>query len=279
MNHETEKMVSGKETIVPGIIVGHPRDRPAIPMPRLFARRLLTTAFCLIPALAHGLEIRGVAYPPIADRAAAPEAFVPTGWRLEHLARGRLDADDREDALLVLRMDDPANVIDNTGFGPDRFDTNPRMLVALLAQPDGGWRQVMRDHRLVPRPESPVMDDFLGDAAGSAVTIRPNRTWSVALHSWASAGTWSMRQVAYTFRLEGDCMRLVGYDDMHLHRASGEITTTSVNYLTGRAWIQPGSISDDTPGAKRPTRLGSNAPLCIDDVGDGLAFSADLQEH
>lgn len=245
-------------------------------MPRHLPRLVLAAACCLLPALAHGFDVPDVPYPVIVERAATPEAFVPAGWHLEHRARGRLDADERDDALLVLRMDDPANVIDNTGFGPDRFDTNPRMLVALLAQADGSWLQVMRNHGLVPRPESPVMDDFLDNDPAHAVTIRPNRTWSVALRSWASAGSWSMRQVVHTFRLEGGCMRLVGYDDMHLHRGSGEITTTSVNYLTGRAWVRPGSIEHDTPGPERRARLASNPRLCIDDVGDGLSFAPEL---
>lgn len=265
--------------LVPRTTATQSWTRKPIFMTRHLAHLLLVAACCLTQALAHGLEVPVVIYPAIADRAATPEAFVPAGWRLEHLARGRLDTDDREDALLVLRMDDPANVVDNSGFGPDRFDTNPRMLVALLAQPDGGWRQVMRNHSLVPRPDSPVMDDFLDDDPAGAITIHPNRTWSIALRSWASAGTWSMRQVTHTFRLEGGCMRLIGYDDMHLHRGSGEITTTSVNHLTGGAWIQPGSISDDAPGPQRRTRLASNPRLCIDDVGDGLVFTPDLADR
>ena len=236
-------------------------------------------ACCLLPVPGRGVELPEVSYPAIVERAASLEGFVPSGWRLEHLARGRLDADERGDALLVLRMDDPANVIDNDGLGPARFDTNPRMLVAALAQPDGSWRQVMRNHRLVPRPESPVMDDVFDDDPGTAVAIRPNRTWSVALRSWASAGTWSTRQVAYTFRLEGGCMRLVGYDEMHLHRASGEITTTSVNYLTGRGWIRSGSVEDDVDRGAQPARLAANPRLCIDDVGDGLSFAPGLPDR
>lgn len=240
---------------------------------------LLLAACSAVPGPSHAFELPEVVYPGIAGRAATPEAFVPAGWRLEHRVRGRLNDDDLEDALLVLRMDASANVVDNTGFGPERFDTNPRMLVAVVGEADGSWRQVMVDHALVPRPEAPVMDDFLGDDAASALTIRPNRTWSLALHSWASSGTWSMRNVAYTFRLEGDCMRLIGYDQMHLHRASGEITTTSVNYLNGRAWVQPGSIEDDTPGPKQWTRLASKARVCIGDIGDGLSFDPPLVER
>lgn len=238
---------------------------------------LLTLAICgATIARAQAGEPPEVIYPRIVEHAPTPEAFVPAGWRLEHVARGHLDADAREDALLVLRMDAPGNIIDNDGFGPDRFDTNPRMLVAAVADTAGGWRRVMTDHVLVPRPDAPVMDDFLGDDPASAVTIRPNRTWSVQLHSWASAGTWSTREVIYTFRLEGDCMRLVGYDNEHLHRGSGVTTTTSVNYLNGRAWSQVGSIEDDTPGPQRATRLASRARICIADIGDGLAFEPNL---
>lgn len=239
---------------------------------------LFLVACCAVAPSVHAFELPEVVYPRIAERAATLDAFVPPGWRLEHRERGRLDGDDLEDALLVLRMDAPTNVVDNTGFGPDRFDSNPRMLVAVVGEVDGSWRRVMANHVLVPRPEAPVMDDFLSGDASSALTIRPNRTWSVALHSWASAGTWSTRSVGYTFRLEDDCMRLIGYDEMHMHRGSGEITTTSANYLSGRAWVQPGSIEDDTPVPKRWTRLASKARVCIDDIGDGFSFGPQLVE-
>ncbi len=238
--------------------------------------RLLLAACGALALPAYAFEVPDVVYPQIVEHAATPEAFVPAGWRLEHRARGRLNDDGREDAVLVLRMDRPDNVVDNTGMGLARFDTNPRMLVALLAEADGRWRRLMVDTTLVPRPESPVMDDALADDASAAVTILPNRTWSVALHSWASAGTWSTRELTFTFRLEGGCMRLIGFDEMHLHRGSGGIITTSVNYLSGRAWRQPGSIEEDAPGPRQPTRLVSKARVCIADVGDGFAFTPDL---
>lgn len=254
------------------------RRAPCAGTPRRFARLLLGLACCFAGLPAHAFELPEVVYPDIAGHATTLEAFVPAGWRLEHLARGRLDADDLEDALLVLRMDAPGNVVDNSGYGPDRFDTNPRMLVAVVAAADGGWQRVMVDHALIPRPESPVMDDFLDNDAASAVRIRSDRTWSVALRSWASVGSWSMRQAVHTFRLEGGCMRLLGHDDMHLHRATGEITWTSVNYLSGRAWTQSGSIETDARGPQRWTRLASTGRLCISDVGDGLSFMPELIE-
>ena len=233
---------------------------------------------CLVFASQVGaFEIPEVLYPEIAATAASPAGFVPPGWRLEHEARGLLDADALEDALLVLRMDDPGNIVDSTGYEPDAFDTNPRMLLVALATEDGTWKRLMPDHVLVPRPDSPSMEDFLADGAPGRVQIRPNRTWSVSLHSFASAGTWTMREMTYTFRLEDDCMRLVGFDGMDLHRASGEIMTTSVNYLTGRAWTQAGHVSDDD-GPKRWTRLASSERICIEDIGHGLSFEPGLLE-
>lgn len=245
-------------------------------MPRSTIPLLLLAAFGASVSPSHAFELPDVVYPHVPERAGTLDAFVPAGWKLEHRAPGRLNEDAREDALLVLRMAAPGNVVDNAGFGPNRFDTNPRMLVAVVGEADGGWRRVMVDHALVPRPEAPVMDDVLDDDAAGAVTMRSNRTWRIGLRSWASAGTWSTRNVTYTFRLEGDCMRLIGYDDMHLHRGSGEITTTSVNYLDGRAWVQPGTIEDDAPGPKRWTRLASRARVCIGEVGDGFSFSPQL---
>ncbi|MFA7542142.1 MAG: hypothetical protein WCZ02_08665 [Lysobacterales bacterium] len=204
--------------------------------------------------------------------------FVPPGWRLEHQVRGRLDGDQRDDALLILRMEDPANLIDDPVSGPASFDTNPRMLVAAVATADGGWRRVMADHALVPRPQSPVMADYLGEDAAGAVQIRHNRTWTLGLHSWTSAGGWSRRDVTYTFRLEGECMRLVGYDETDVHRGSGDINQTSVNYLTGRAWTQLGHISEDESRPQRWTRLATRARICIDDIGHGLSFEPGLLE-
>lgn len=239
--------------------------------PLLLAVALLSSQ----PAFADTDDDTGppdVVYPVLPAQAASIDAFVPEGWRIEADLRGHLDAGNMPDALLLLRMDDPANVLDNAGFGVERFDTNPRKLVALLAQPLGGWQRVVQDHVLVPRPDSPVQDDYLGDAPAEALRIHPNRTWSINLHSWTSAGSWYTSETTYTFRFERGCMRLIGLDDTTTHRGSGETSQQSINYLTGKAWRQDGSIEDDTPGPQRWTRLKSKARVCIEDIGDGFGY-------
>ncbi|MDH5824067.1 hypothetical protein QFW77_13875 [Luteimonas sp. RD2P54] len=212
-----------------------------------------------------------VAYPPIPEVAQRIVDFVPAGWRLEHAAHGRLDADDRDDALLVLRMENHGNIVQNEGFGPDRFDTNPRMLVAAFAV-EGGYRRALVDHALIPRPEVPVFDDYLQDDPAAAIEIHPNRSVSVRLHSWASAGSWQTRQVRFTFRHQDGCFRLVGYDDHEMHRGSMERRETSVNYLTGRAWVETGSMEHAAAGPRRWSRLDPNPVVCIGEVGNGFEY-------
>lgn len=232
----------------------------------------------LASAQAQPWQVPEVVYPDIAARAEAPSGFVPPGWRVEHALRGRLDADGLDDVLLVLRMDDPGNVIRGEGAGGEPVDTNPRMLVAAVARAGGGWERVMADQALVPRRELPWMDDVFDDDAAGAVALGPERTWTVSLRSFSSAGSWGMRSVGYTFRLDDGCMRLLAHDDMHLHRASGEITTTHVDYLEGRAWTRTGSVGDDADGPKRWTRPASADPVCIETIGDGLRFEPELRD-
>src|SRR5690606_9320828 len=84
---------------------------------------LATTAHAQDP------DLPPVEWPDIPAHAADADGFAPPRWRVEHAVAGRLDADEREDLLLVLRMDDPANVIVHDGPGESPFDSNPRMLV------------------------------------------------------------------------------------------------------------------------------------------------------
>ena len=97
-------------------------------------------------AVAQELVIPPVAYPVLVRSAPTADAFVPKGWRLEHKALGDLNKDGLPDLVLVLRALDPANIIDNKGLGPRRFDTNPRLLVVAFAKPDGGYRRVLQNH-------------------------------------------------------------------------------------------------------------------------------------
>ena len=248
------------------------RAFPSIP-----AILLLTSAGACLPAVASAQQgddgIPDVVYPVLPASGAAAEAFVPPGWRLEYRADGDLNKDGKPDAVLVLRDDDPANIIDNDGLGPDRFDTNPRMLVVLFAQ-SSGYSVALEDHTLIPRADNPVMDDYL--EGEEAVQVRRG-AFTVGLHSWASAGTWYTSGTTFTFRHQNGCFRLIGYDSTEAHRASGETTDTSVNYVTGKATVEYGNFSSDDPAENVVARVKSKTLPCLQDIGSGFDFDPGIE--
>ncbi|MGH8074048.1 MAG: hypothetical protein ACREO4_08245 [Lysobacter sp.] len=200
------------------------------------------------------------------------KGFVPRGWALEFAKRGDLDEDEREDAVMVLRMRDPHNVLTNEGFGVEAFNTNPRMLVVVFATGDG-YRLMLQDGVLIPRADSPTMDDYLDGEA--ALGIRRG-AFTVTLHAWASMGTWSASDITFTFSYQDDCFGLIGYDSQHLHRGSGALTNISINYVTRQATIATGNIGVDEMQQSRQIVPGLPR-RCLSEVGDGFAFDPELR--
>ncbi|CTP88064.1 hypothetical protein A6R71_09930 [Xanthomonas translucens pv. arrhenatheri] len=224
-----------------------------------------------VAGAAQALELPAVIYPPLPAQGGDGAAFVPSGWRLESERRGDLNGDGRADLLLVLKMADPRNVLDNTGFGPDRVDTNPRMLAVAFAEGEG-YRLALRDPALIPRPDAPNMEDYL-DGGEPAIA---RGTFSVTLHQFASAGSWSTAETTFRFRYRQGCFQLIGYDVHSLHRGSGEVHEISANYLTGKAKASEGSIEDDA--LRTQWRQLPRQPLrCLAQIGDGLAFDPGVE--
>lgn len=209
-----------------------------------------------------------VTYPGLPTQGATIVDFVPKGWRIELQSKGDLDKDARDDVVLVLRMDDQANIVENEGLGASEFDTNPRLLAVLLAG-DAGYRLALQDHALIPRPDNPVMDDYLDGE--DAVTVRRG-AFTVRLHSWASAGSWYTGSTTFTFRQQDGCFRLIGYDSSWLHRGSGETSNTSLNLAAGKAVFETGSMESDIPQARKVLTIARRELPCLEQVGNGFDY-------
>ena len=230
---------------------------------------LLTIAGCLLAAdaRAQDLALPDVSYPDLPKQAAGPDGFVPPGWRLEARAAGDLDRDGLADLALVLRQQDPKNILANDGLGEDPFDTNPRILAVALRNPQEGYRLVVANHALIPRRTDPVLADPLEEGG---IDIKRGAL-QVALYRFASAGGWGMGMTTFTFRMRDGRFELIGYDSDTTARNTGEMREISVNYLTGRVKVTRGHIeSDETEVTWR--KLPRRPLLTIDAVGDGLEF-------
>ncbi|WP_379552004.1 hypothetical protein [Qipengyuania sp. DGS5-3] len=192
--------------------------------------------------------------------------FVPRGWKLYDKITGDLDGDGKTDSVLIVQKNDPAKMIENTdGFGMRYFDSNPRAVLVLLHKNSGKYELSAVSTSIIPTHDQPTISDPLSEAGivGNVLFLD--------IGFFANAGSWSMSNRRFQFRWDGEAMALIGFDMTHVRRNTGEMTQTSINYLTGRRKDAKGSIEDDetrwqwsdVPDGFKPT-LGS--------IGNGFEF-------
>ncbi|MFW9617510.1 hypothetical protein [Aquabacterium sp.] len=162
--------------------------------------------------------------------------WAPKGWRIIKQATGDLNGDGAKDAAVIFEEVNPANIKKNDRMGSEQLNTNPRKLVVLFGE-QGLYRLAAESDDLVP-PEnveySPCLADPLNQLTISKGMLR------LVLTEWLSCGGWSVTSTTYTYRFDGTGMRLIGQDESSFMRNSGEKSTTSTNYLTGKRKITTG---------------------------------------
>lgn len=214
-------------------------------------------------------DLPPISWPDLPRSASRPENFVPPGWRIERRETGDLDADGSPDLALVLRSTDPAAILAGDEYGSRPLDTRPRIIAVALATPGGGYRLLHQDHALVPRSESTVQEDPLSPE--DAEFRIANGSLRISLYRFSSAGGWDMGLTRFNFRLRDGALRLVGFDFDNVHRATGCLTSLSINYLTRRAKLTVGNVGNDEDRVEWRRLPNLYAPT-LDEVGDGLLF-------
>ncbi|NTU93466.1 MAG: hypothetical protein HGB29_03000 [Chlorobiaceae bacterium] len=205
-------------------------------------------------------------FPNLVSIALTPEGFVQPGLKLEKVAKGDLNGDTLPDLAMVIKMDDPKNLLkDPEEPERDALDTNPRMIAVALAAKSGGYTLYTVNMSLVPRLEDPYMNDPFVDLTISRGSMR------LSLEQSSSAGSWSSSTIAFAFRKGPQEMELIGYDRTDVHRASGELTETSVNFLSGRQLTSTGNVSNDRKVTK-VTLLPKRPLPTMGFMGDGFSF-------
>ncbi|MET0889464.1 MAG: hypothetical protein ABWY09_04955 [Stenotrophomonas maltophilia] len=233
-------------------------------------RLLLLTPLLLtaLTASAQELRIPPVDYPVLPARATTAEGFLPSGWRIEEQLSGDLNGDKRDDLVLVLRQQDPRNIVEHDGFGISPLDSNPRMLAIAFAGPAGGYTLAAQNHTLITRHEAPNLSDVFEDGPGVSIMRGTLRT---TLYFFSNAGSWSTGSASFTFRWQDGAFALIGYDNSSLMRNSGHTESLSINYATRRVRYTEGSIDSDEDSVRWET-LTSPRRWTLETVGDGSAF-------
>jgi hypothetical protein len=240
-----------------------------------FALCLTAILPCFAPAAAaQDLTIPEVTYPSLPRQARTAEGFILPGWILEVQSSGDLNRDGNSDLILVLRQNSPANVIEDfEGLGEKPFDTNPRILaIAFRDGLSGRFDLQLENHTLIPRRIEPAADDPFDKEIGIAI-VRDG--FQVRLNWFMSVGGWETFNTIYTFRLRTGRFELIGYDRSTTHRASGDTTSLSINYLTRKAKKTTGRISRDADKVRWQTLPPKPAPA-LESIGDGLSFEPEL---
>ena len=241
-------------------------------MSRALASTILFLSL-IVPAFSY--DIPEAVYPSLPETAGSAEAFVPAGWAIEVLEKGDLNKDGRDDLLLVLKEDNPANMMTNDPESPgaDEWDANPRILAVAFALKKGGYALVLKSDDFLPRHDDPCIDDPFGGAeiADGAIEIR--------FHLWANAGTWYTSDSKFTFRYRDKGFRLVAYANYTTKRNTGQTWDLSLDYLARKATMTVGDFTSDNVPDKTYARKLPRAPLrTFEDVGPGWDFSAEQSD-
>lgn len=237
-----------------------------------FAVHILALATACFPApstVASEDNIPAAILPSLPQAASRTAEFAPAGWIVEAQATGDLNGDGLDDIAFVLHETDQKNFIPTSGDpGASTLDANPRILaVAFGMGQERGYWLALQNHVLIPRRISSAHDAFEGS---QSLSIRSGAL-RLVLSYFSSAGGWDMGNRTLKFRYRNRAFVLVGYEGTNLHRATGETRATSVNFLSGRAWMKTGSVHGEASTVRR-FLLDAGATPTLDEVSDGLRF-------
>lgn len=224
-------------------------------LPRVFFLSCCLVAIC-IPAFTY--EIHEAVYPNLPEIGPFAEAFVPAGWTIEVLDEGDLNDDGLDDLLLVLKEENPANLMTNEPATPGmpEWDANPRLLAILFAQSNGGYGLALQSNDFLPRHEDPCIDDPFGGAEIEDGTVR------VMFHFWANAGSWYTSGTKYTFKYLEKSFHLVAFANFTYKRNTGESWDIELDYVLGKGEMTLGGYSsDDEEEEKTYTKDLAEGPL------------------
>ena len=167
------------------------------------------------------------------------EDLIPDNWRLLDSTTGDINQDGISDLVFAIQKTDPNNIEENEHV-TETIDLNPRMFAIYFGTELGGLKKKLVSENFIILRDSPTMEEpFKG------FDISKKGFLDVNFIFWYNAGSWSMSDHKYRFRFQNNEFALIGYDSNEAHRASGETTDYSINFLTKKIKITKGNFLID----------------------------------
>ena len=126
------------------------------------------------------------------------------------------------------------------------------VLAVYWGQKKGGYTLFKQWHDVVP---STGDNDHHVD---HSVAVDKQGVMRITISAWSSAGSYGTSTTTYVFRYRQGDFYLIGRDVEEMMRNSGDCTTTSYNYLTGKKSITTGNAFNKKV---KPRKQWSNAPV------------------
>ena len=202
-------------------------------------RRFLIVAFVGLCA--------GVRAQQLQQRGRGVDDLVPAGW--DHTeATGDLNKDGIVDLVVVATPDFKENT--KTRDDGYVYNFNQPLLAVYFGTAEGKmqlWRQY--DQVVPARPDEYVSID-------ASLTITEKGVLRISLETFASMGGWGSENSNFSYRYQDGDFYLIGKEYRNMSRNTGEMETTSENYLTWRRQVVKENVfDDDKPKKEKWTKL------------------------
>ena len=163
--------------------------------------------------------------------------LVPAGW--EHTeATGDLNKDGIVDLVVVATPDFKENT--KTRDDGYVYNFNQPLLAVYFGTAEGKmqlWRQY--DQVVPARPDEYVSIDV-------SLTITEKGVLRISLETFASMGGWGTEHSNFSYRYQDGDFYLIGKENQSMSRNTGEMETTSENYLTWRRQVVKENVFEDS---------------------------------
>lgn len=164
------------------------------------------------------------------------KAYVPKTYHLFEAVEGDLNQDGLNDLVLIVKATDPSQWVNHEYRG--KLDRNRRGIIVLFNQ-KGSYKKVVQN-----------LSCFSSENEEGGVYFAPDLWFEIKNnvlninYAHGRYGAWG-----YSFRLENNDMRLIGYEDSDNHGPYVE-SQTSINFLTAKKLVRE-NLNQDPEGEPR----------------------------